>query len=111
MHHATDEENDEDDEAVPAKPAKPGKPAKKAPKATTGSKKAKKKPPPAKALPEDCLYKPGDFSAARKAYVKRIMKENSVKYRAASDMWNLSNERAELVASLPIAEQQRRRFI
>ena len=55
-------------------------------------------------------YKAGDFKDLKKAWIKRKREETGVAFLEAQRMWMLCSERADLVASLPFAEQKKRRF-
>ena len=67
----------------------------------------------AMALPEDDgQYKPGKFAEARRAYIKSYRQRHPEKsFREASEAWNLSGERSDYLATLPLKELQRRRFV
>ena len=98
-----------------AKKAKSG-PAKPSKKKASPKEKPTKKPYEGDALHEagddDHTYKPGKFREARIAFIRKARRQNpSLSYKEASTQWNLSNERAEYIASLPLEEQARRRFI
>ena len=56
-------------------------------------------------------YAPGDYAAARKQYIEQNMKWYEVKYKEASDWWNQSDERWQLLKDMPRNEAVRRRFI
>ena len=60
-----------------------------------------------RSLPAACAYKPGDFSQERKKFIA----ESGLPYKLASDMWNRSERRAELLSHLPKSELVRRKFV
>ena len=93
----------EDGEVEPGSPH----PKKKTKKKTTVSKGAPSKAP----AKQESTYKAGEFGQERKAWISNYRKDKGVSFREASDAWNLSDRRAELLASLSPAELKTRRFV
>ena len=58
----------------------------------------------------EVVYKPGKFGDARKAFIKRKMNADNVRYADAQSAWMLSSERAQFLASMSESELKRRRF-
>ena len=78
--------------------------------------KAKAKPSPkarAAPVPDDAAstssYKAGEFNVKRVAYVKQKRQEGMMAAEA-QQAWMQSDERLDLVSSLPFSQQKRRRF-
>ena len=56
------------------------------------------------------LYKPKEFAEARLNFIK-IQRAQGLSFAEASKSWSTSEERADLLADLPVSELKRRRFI
>ena len=69
-------------------------------------KKKKKKPAN---VPTDCRYVPGEFSQARLRFIRKRQAKGWT-FRDASNFWNSSKTRANMLARLPPSERARRRF-
>ena len=65
---------------------------------------------PAAEVSSEVAYKPGKFGDARKAFIKRKMDTDNVRYADAQSAWMLSSERAQFLASMSESELKRRRF-
>lgn len=55
-------------------------------------------------------YKPKEFAEARLNFIK-IQRAQGLSFAEASKSWSTSEERADLLADLPVSELKRRRFI
>ena len=82
-----------------------------APKKKPNPKKAAKRANEAKKKREatGCIYKAGEYSKERKQFIDDL-KASGVKYKEASEQWNNSERRLELLRDMPRSEQVRRRF-
>ena len=57
------------------------------------------------------LYEAGVFKDKKQAFIKRKRAETGMSYKDAQQCWMLCSERADLVGTLPLSEQKKRRFI
>ena len=65
---------------------------------------------PTDAVDEPMIYKPKEFAEARLNFIK-IQRAQGLSFAEASKSWSTSEERADLLADLPVSELKRRRFI
>ena len=94
--HGTDDEDGE----------KKRKPKKKAKKKSNKS----KKPKGLRASETESLYRPGDYSAARKDFIDKA-RGGGMTYREGQQAWAESEQRRKLLAGMSEAELKRRRFL
>ena len=97
-------------DAVPKSKGKPKKATVK--KAVKDAKVPKKAAPSHKhALPEDCLYKPHEFSEKRMKFIRKRQNKLGLSFRDANKLWVGSKTRAKLLENMPHKEKVRRRFV
>ena len=65
---------------------------------------------PTDAVDEPMIYKPKEFAEARLNFIK-IQRAQGFSFAEASKSWSASEERADLLADMPVSELKRRRFI
>eukprot|EP00438_Fugacium_kawagutii_P020793 Skav229462 [mRNA] locus=scaffold577:142898:143911:+ [translate_table: standard] len=66
---------------------------------------------PAPAEQEPKKYVPGEFDEHRKKFIKAAMAEHGIRFRAASDLWMASSERASYMVGVTFSEMKKRRFM
>ena len=55
-------------------------------------------------------YVAGDFSKKRLEFIKKMREEHKVKFKEANAAWMRSDERADLLMTVPLSELKKRRF-
>lgn len=96
-------------DAIPKAKGKPKKATAK--KTLQDAKGPKKAPNPKHVLPDDCLYKPHEFSEKRMKFIRKRQNKFGLSFREANKLWVGSITRAKLLDNMPHAEKVRRRFV
>jgi hypothetical protein len=55
-------------------------------------------------------YVAGDFSRKRLEFIKNFREESNVNFKKANEAWMRSDERADLLKTVPLSELKKRRF-